>query len=224
MNVAFSLMLASFDNKREQLYRTHCEPLWTREGIFPHIQHDKDKSGCWTTCYRAWMHLIENTHASHLVVLQDDFVPCKGFYPHLMGMIHDHPRDALTFFQVAGHGSAETKKINDSNLHSTFEVPQTGFIAWGGCLVLPRTIARHIIQLANDIQIGQIDDVRISMAMQILQHRGADFKLWCRQPGLVKHLGAKWESFQELPYGGNDIEDYIKFREGYHFQDDFQAM
>jgi hypothetical protein len=222
-NIAFSLMLASFNMTREQLYRTHCEPIWQREGVYLHVTHDKDKSGCWTTCRRAWQHLVDNTNASHLVVVQDDFIPCKGFLHRLDESISEHPSEVTTFFQPAMQNRNDVKKLMSQNMNNkTFQLPDTGIIVWGGCLVLPHHLVRPIVELADQLQFGQIDDVRLSVAMQMLQFQGANFKIHCTSPSLVKHLGARWESIQEGAYTGIDKDDYTQYREGYFFADDIK--
>ena len=80
IKVHFASMVGKFDKNRYQKYKEQILPKWEQENVISAQIEDENKSGCWNTCKRAWLHLAEDKeHFSHGMVLQDDFIPCLNF-------------------------------------------------------------------------------------------------------------------------------------------------
>ena len=135
------------------------------------------KETVWTTANRAWR-ALRRAAATHLMLIQDDVVPCKNFLGHLLGALEANP-----FVPIALYSSRPISDKAEAQGSSWAIIPDG---AWGQGVVLHRPLLEDFLawERRHVNPDWSHDDSRLAMWAVKTEH-----PFWATVPSLVDHRG-----------------------------------
>jgi hypothetical protein len=150
-------------------------------GRFPVIK-DPDRHGVWPTTLTAYETALREggEDTTHILILQDDMLPCDTFAENLQAAVAAKPDVAIVLF-------TQTKFTADAtDMGATWLT--TADRAWGGAVVLPVSWAKLFIDWAERCVIHQYKHDDSRLAAWVVWTGRAPF--WHTVPSLLDHVGA----------------------------------
>lgn len=147
----------------------------------PHdVVTDPYREGVWPTTRRAWLRALELAEAeelSHVMVMQDDMLPVRGFGEGSTEALRANPNVVVNFFC-----SRPTLAEQARELGVHWGIAQDG--TWGGTMAMPVDMARDFLAWEERMVPADYphDDRRVTM--YILTHYGT---IWMTLPSLIEH-------------------------------------
>jgi hypothetical protein len=143
---------------------------------------EDERHDLWDTARRAWLSGAEDIHATHVMVLQDDMIPCVGFSSILRRIVTQKPDAAISVFAFPGAHWAAVQQYGGDGKPGW---RSCGGSFWGGSIILPRARVEEMIAYADTLaHQGDHDDARIG---EWARHSGIECAHW--YPQLVEHVG-----------------------------------
>ena len=141
------------------------------------VIRDVQRKGVWWTAKQAWA--AYPPWATHHLVLQDDMLPCSGFFEKLYGALAARPAHCVCLFSM--------RKILDAarELGHSWTVSDEG--CWGGSCVLPVSwIDEYLEWVRLHIPADYLHDDRRLMHWLLAKR----YLVWQTAPCLLQHIGA----------------------------------
>ena len=154
------------------------------------VVEDPKREGVWPTTKRAWKRLWVTT-GTHALVLQDDMLPCLGFYSLATAAIEANPSVPICFFTMRRMTLVEPARRAGLSWAAAPDV------AIGGSTVMPMHLLEDFLkwEARNVDPAYPHDDGRLCLW-------AIDTKrlIWVTIPSLLQHVGDK----STLGHGGLD--------------------
>lgn len=147
---------------------------------------DGERNGCWETARRAW-ELTNPAAAEWRLIIQDDAMPCPGFWGHVFAALAALPDQAriVSFFGIYSPSTPVGESVREvlaSGGHWVrFDACDTGL-----CMAIRSADVADMLQFAAQHIHPRcvIDDYHYSMWCRARRHEG-----WFAVPSLVEHIG-----------------------------------
>lgn len=155
-----------------------------QRALLPQVEviRDPEREGVWPTTLRAYERLdvFAPPGTTHVLVLQDDMLPCDDFDEHLTAALTAVPEAPVALFTM--------RKVIDEALAEGKHWAVTGDGTWGGSTALPHPWVRPFIDWAIEcVEPGyKHDDRRLAAWL----HWTGRTPVWHTAPPLLQHVGA----------------------------------
>jgi hypothetical protein len=145
------------------------------------VVKDYNHAGIWITTKRCLAEYAHN-HPTHHVVLQDDMMPCYGYFDLLYGAIQEKPDSIISTFSMR----RIALQVVENGGH--WFISDGGTI-WGGTYVLPVVMIPDFLSweaaYIDQVIMKHHDDSRLALWANYRGHT-----VWNVTPSLVEHVGA----------------------------------
>lgn len=167
-----AVMHAAFEPARGATLAALLERLGG-EGPRVHVERDHDRAGAWAVARRCWERGLASG-ASHVIVMNDDALPCLGFRDVARAAIAGNPREVLCFYS---NHPTDTANV----LVGPWRTSVDGLV--GVACAMPASEVRAFLAWHDESFIGDYsDDGRINLWAMCTRRL-----IWTTLPSLVDH-------------------------------------